>query len=411
MRSCNSEGGDSPRGACGSPFEMEIRFSASPVDGAPVAKGWVFISSHYVNAWGLADLIRASGWSGRIVCLRRTREPAVLMSLYGRRVEVWEVPEGEGLVDYLAKRVPIADPKWLFSTEERSVEELHAGRDHPWVASTSRYPGPECRLDEILDRFRFYALIADKGFCEVPKTIPADRDPRTVFGERFYFRYRRTWVRGRRTPVNRLVDGPAAWDAMRREGEQRGYGPDDWCYQEVLSMAPGDNVSVCGWHDETDPRYVATHKILQFPDRQGNGDVVERIALAPELERSTRSLLNELRFTGPFELEFIRDSRTGRYCAIELNPRFWMQHPLTGGHLGQVLVRRYLGLEGEAREDGLGPLYWVNTTVALNRLLRMDFRGVSYLLNRRTIRVPPVGVTLRWLPRFARNLVHRRLHR
>lgn len=379
--------------------------------GAESQNGWAIVSSHYVNAWGLADLIGATGWSGRIVCLRRASEPAVLMSLYGRGVEVWEVPDEGNLIDHLARRVPLADRKWFFSTEERSVEEIRAARGHPWLASATCHPGPDCRLDEILDRYLFYDLIATKGFGEVPRTVTADRDPLAEFGDQFYFRYRRTWVRGRRTPLNRFIRGRAEWDAMRREGERLGYGPADWCYQEALSLAPGDNVSVCGWHDTADPRYVATHKVLQFPDRQGNGDVVELIPLLPELATPTRRLLDELRFTGPFELEFVRDSRTGKYCLIELNPRFWMQHPLTGGNLGQALVRRYLGLSGDAVSNGPPPLYWVNTTVALNRLLRLDFRGWRYFRDPRAIRVPPVGVMLRWLPRFAVNLVYRRLER
>lgn len=373
--------------------------------------GWAILSSDYLNAWGLADLIRAFGWSGRLVCLRRDSEPSALMGLYGRGVEVWKVPDTVGLVDFLARRIPIEDRKWLFFTEERSLEEISAAKRHPWLATATWYPGEQCCLRKILDRFLFYELIAAKCLGNVPRTVSGECDPFSEFGVQFFFRYRLTWVRGKKTPRIRLVKGRAEWQAAVHSGEAQGYGPADWCYQEILSLAPEDNVSVCGWYDPKSPRYVATRKVLQFPARQGNGDVCELIELPAALAETTRKLLEELCYTGPFELEFIRDTRTGRYCLIELNPRFWMQHPLAGANLGQVLVRRYLGLPDETTPNGSSPRYWVNTIVALNRLLHADFRGWKYLRDPQAIRMPPLAVTLRWLPRFAANLAYRKLRR
>jgi hypothetical protein len=373
--------------------------------------GWAILSSNYLNAWGLANLILASGWPGKLICLRRGSEPSVLMSLYGRGVEVWKVPDNVVLVDFLASRIPIGDRKWLFFTEERSLDEISTARRHPWLPAATWYPGEQCRLPEILDRFLFYDLIAAKALGSVPRTVSGECDPFSKFGEEFFLRYRLAWIRGKQTPRIRLVRGRAEWQAAVRSGEAQGYGPADWCYQEVLSLAPEDNVSVCGWHDLTSPRYVATRKVLQFPARQGNGDVCELIELPAALADTTRNLLNELRYTGPFELEYVRDARSGRCLIIELNPRFWMQHPLAGTNLGQVLVRRYLGLPDETTPPGSSPRYWVNTIVALNRLLRTDFRGWRYLRDPQAIRMPPMAVTLRWLPRFAANLVYRKFRR
>jgi len=333
------------------------------------------------------------------------------MSLYGPGVQIWRVPDNTGLVDFLAERIPLEDRKWLFFTEERSLEEVWAAHRNPWLETAKWYPGEQCRLQEILDRFRFYQLIAAKSLGNVPRTISGESDPFAEFGDEFIMRYRLTWFRGMKTPRVRLVKGRAEWQAAVRSGQAQGYGPADWCYQEVLSLAPEDNVSVCGWHDVKSPRYAATHKLLQFPERQGNGDVCGLIELPAALADITRRLLNELLYTGPFELEFVRDARTGRYCVIELNPRFWMQHPLAGGNLGQALVRRYLALPEEAAANGPLPRYWVNTIVALNRLLHADFRGWRYLRDPQAIRMPPVPVTLRWLPRFSVNLVLRRISR
>lgn len=47
------------------------------------------------------------------------------------------------------------------------------------------------------------------------------------------------------------------------------------------------------------------------------------------LARLARRLIHELRWTGPFEIELIRDEQAGRYLLIEINPRFpaWIDFP------------------------------------------------------------------------------------
>lgn len=368
---------------------------------------WAIISSHYVNAWGLVDLIRSSGWAGRIVCLRHPADGNVLVDLYGTPVEVWEVPDQTPLIQALASRIPQADQKWLFFTEEQTLQEVAQSSSHPWLANATWLPGPECNLGNILDRARFYEIIEQGRLGCVPRTISAATDPFAAFGDEFFFRFRETWVKGRKTPRIRLIRGREDLARAIAQHTSSGYQPTDWCYQERLSLEPQDNISVCGWHDDAAPRYVATHKVLQFPERQGNGDVCELLPLSEDLHRTTRNLLATLAYRGPFELEFVRDTRDGQLRIIELNPRFWMQHPLAGGNLGQALVRRYLGMSGDADGPGPTPLYWVNTIVALNRLLRCDFRGWRYLRHERALRVPPLAVTLRWLPLFLPNLMRR----
>lgn len=370
---------------------------------------WAVIASDYVNGWGLADAIRQADWKGRIVCVVRSGEPASLMSLYGRGVEVLQVPPGVGLVNHLAGRIPGEGRKYLFFTEERSLGEVSEGANHPWLRNVVWYPGRSCALNPILDRVLFYNLVSAHRLGSVPRTVVGETDPTPVLGDAFFFRFRRTWVNGRKTPRIRLIRGRREWKAALHAAEAGGFGPADWCYQEVLSLDPKDNVSICGWHDGDEPRYVATHKVLQFPERQGNGDVCEVLPLSPQLAETTRQLLDTLGFIGPFELEFIRDPVTGMHYTIELNPRFWMQHPLVGANLGQALVGRYLGLSDRGPDAGPMRRYWVNTVVALFRLIRGDFRGWRYLRDPLAIRMPPLAVTLRWLPRYGINLAARRL--
>ena len=48
-----------------------------------------------------------------------------------------------------------------------------------------------------------------------------------------------------------------------------------------------------------------------------------------KLEKLCASLVRELKWRGPFELEFMKDDDTGEYCLIEMNPRFpaWVDFP------------------------------------------------------------------------------------
>lgn len=49
----------------------------------------------------------------------------------------------------------------------------------------------------------------------------------------------------------------------------------------------------------------------------------------PKLQKAVESLIAELKWRGPFEIETIRDERTGEHSLIEINPRFpaWVHFP------------------------------------------------------------------------------------
>lgn len=372
---------------------------------------WAIIASDYLNGWGLAEAIRGTGWNGRIICVDRGEDPFTIMGIYQPSVEVWKVPMTDNLAEVLRARIPEQDRKVLFFTEEYSLEQVSFVAFGPWFSNSTWYPGTNCKLEPILDRLAFYEGIQNRNLGNVPRTIQESEDPIAEFGFPFFLRFRRTWVRGKRTPRIRLIKNNDNWYEFLHYIKKLGFGPDEWCYQEVLSLDPRDNVSVCGWHDSQTPRYIATHKLMQFPAAQGNGDVCEVLPLSTDLALTTKKVLDDLNFSGAFELEFIHDPLKDRYVIIELNPRFWMQHPLAGANLGQAMVRRYLGLQDLSDQKDTSPCYWINTIVALFRLIKGDIQVWQYLSNSRTIRVPPIRKALQWLPLFSVNLASRFLQK
>jgi carbamoyl-phosphate synthase large subunit len=72
--------------------------------------------------------------------------------------------------------------------------------------------------------------------------------------------------------------------------------------------------------------HCAVRKLIISDKGKGNGSVIVR---DPRLDEITRRLIEETRWPGPFELEFIRDRRDDSYRLIEINPRFpaWVGFP------------------------------------------------------------------------------------
>jgi len=70
----------------------------------------------------------------------------------------------------------------------------------------------------------------------------------------------------------------------------------------------------------------AVRKLIVSDKGKGNGSVMVRDA---RLDEITRRVMAQTRWTGPFELEFIRDRWDDAYRLIEINPRFpaWVGFP------------------------------------------------------------------------------------
>ena len=72
--------------------------------------------------------------------------------------------------------------------------------------------------------------------------------------------------------------------------------------------------------------HCAVRKLIISDKGKGNGSVIVN---DPRLEEITARVMTATRWTGPFELEFIRDRRDDDYRLIEINPRFpaWVGFP------------------------------------------------------------------------------------
>ena len=110
----------------------------------------------------------------------------------------------------------------------------------------------------------------------------------------------------------------AVWLEMKNNG-----------HEEILvqKFIAGDEFTVAGVCDYRSNllQAVAVKKLVQC--EKGNTWAARKIAL-PKLEKDVEKLLKEIKWTGPIELEFIRDSFDEEFKLIEINCRFpaWISY-------------------------------------------------------------------------------------
>jgi hypothetical protein len=373
----------------------------------PVPAPTAFICGTYINEYGILRSLQRLRWPGRIVAVKEPYEGRVLADLCTRWMEVLEVKlkVPEDLIPLLEGQLQEGQEGVVFFCDERFLGAF-ARYAKAATRPRLRHFGPtEASLRTIVNRPALYAHIDRLGKGSVPRTLPSDtRAPLVALGSPMIVRPNQTWVGLRKNPRAALVSNAAELAAVERRYERAGMTRAEWCYQEVLSLLAEDNVSVCGWHAPGEQHYLVTRKVLSFPALMGNGDVCEILPPNPTLTETTAAVLDSLAYEGPFETEFVRDPRTGTFRIIEINPRFWMQNELVNLATGDLLVRRYTGLDGGAGAETPVPVwYWVNRVVAFSRLLRLDLRIIRYLFSGRSVAIPSVWLTIRYIPFYVRR--------
>lgn len=277
-----------------------------------------------------------------------------------------------------------------------------------WVTSASRPPEPgdvlfftdEQSLMKHLarsDTYRFLPRILDAHladdklewaraitglgdvpvpFWEVPVSGPVVAPELPV-----YLKARHSWSESRKMPRGYICRSAADVGRALEQLTADGWERSQFFWQRLIAGPITNNYSVCGFADATDPARSAmlvVRKVLgDGPTVMSCGAVVETVRDPASLLSRAARLVGALNYTGPFELEFLRDPSSDQYYLLELNPRFWMQHGLFIDGYDNVVISRYMGLETPAFPDGLPfrSLTWINTVDFLYRvpeLLRSD---------------------------------------
>jgi D-aspartate ligase len=120
----------------------------------------------------------------------------------------------------------------------------------------------------------------------------------------------------------------------------------------------------------------AAQKLIQVPEGFGTGCIVQTVN-GPELLATAARLLRQIGFSGIAEVEFKRDSSSGEYKLIEINPRPWDQHRLgqiCGVDLIHIAYCNYLGLPMPPLTKQRTGQKWIAEDVFFLLLLRSLWR-------------------------------------
>jgi D-aspartate ligase len=119
----------------------------------------------------------------------------------------------------------------------------------------------------------------------------------------------------------------------------------------VWELIPGGDEELYTFGSYVSPRGDALaiftgRKLVQDPVGVGTARVAESVWV-PKLVDAGLTLLRALDCHGPSQVEFKRDPRDGRFKLIEVNPRLWQWHGLTGACGADVALTAYRDLTGE----------------------------------------------------------------
>lgn len=264
--------------------------------------------------------------------------------------------------------------QWLLFTEEASLAQALQSND---TRSFLPRHFPADLLDDKWAFAEFLALDIDgpQGLEQWPlNQANQARYPVLLKG-------RHSWMQGRKLPRGWVCKDPAELAELLTRIAADGLNESWFFLQEWLGDAPLKLLSAGGFFDATNEfrnLSVVTERVAEYGAGPSSSAMLVTVPDSLGLLERSAQVLRRLRYCGPYELEFIVAG--DRILALELNPRFWMQHGLFL-HSGNGLVKRYFGQE--TVDDLKAPppenLLWVDGVWLLRRLLRMDLHVLRLL--------------------------------
>lgn len=365
-------------------------------------EGAVIIGT-YINAYSIYKGLKAINFSGQIFAIETQQEAKTFIEIVAKDVQVIKkkLETINDIIDII-HRLNV-DKKYIFFTNEEYMDVIKKAIERGEISNVIAFTGSEIDNNLIFNRYKFYKFIEKNKLALVPKTISSDEDPFIFLGEKFIIRPNNSWEDNIKTPRLSIVENKETLEAIEKGYTELGMTRNMWCYQEVLSSLSRHNLSVCGWYEQGEKKFFVTRKVVQHPPKTGCGDVVEIVEEYPEkLLEYTENILSALKYRGPFELEFVYDIDTGRYCVIELNPRYWMQHELLERNTDYYLIRKNIGQNSvQALSKNIRYKYWINTNQFLYRILKGQFSLFKYL--KTSVKAPGMLRSIKWM-RFYYNL-------
>lgn len=359
----------------------------------------VVLFGTFINAYGIYRSVRESGFNGNIYVIEAVKPKynKNLIELATKDIQIIHklINSSQDVVD-LFEKFP-EKYKSVFFTAEDSMDYVRIAIEKGLVKNVTAFTGAGIGNDYVFDKYKFYCCINENKLGNAPKTVSSREDPEKVFGKSYVVRPKRSWVGGISTPRITIVQNALERKEIEYEYKKLGMRREDWCYQELLSIKPEDNISVIGWYEKGIELFYAYKKLVRFPENNGTGCIIEIIKDIPENPIcQTRNILNFLKYEGPFEIEFLYDFHQNNYKPIDFNPRFWMQHELIEKTSDYFMIRRTLGENVKPKKtEKYYYKYWINTNQILYKILTGHVKLFKYF--RGAIKAPGFIVSFKWI--------------
>ena len=144
--------------------------------------------------------------------------------------------------------------------------------------------------------------------------------------------------------------------------------PDVLMIQELIVGGGEDQFSYAALCDDGEVLAdIVARRTRQFPPDFGRASTFVESFDAQEIVEPSQRLLREMRFDGLIEVEFKRDSRSGRYQLLDANPRVWGWHTLGAPAGVDFAYLAWRHANGKAVQAGRGRpgMRWVRLSTDL----------------------------------------------
>ncbi|MFW6116517.1 MAG: hypothetical protein ACOC6F_02205 [bacterium] len=293
-----------------------------------------FVHTNHINAWSLSKGLASLGLDLHVV----SESPGLL--------PVSECVPGPG--------------DTLFFTDEAHLLSYYCQEEFEFFPR-------DVDAQLIDDKVRLADRLRAMGEEPVPHWPLSDPVQETLPEFPIYLKARHSWIGSTKLPRGYICKSKK--DFEQHVGTIREHGLTlDWFFlQRLIAGDIGANYSTCGFFDHADAErslLIVVRKLLgNERGKISTGAIVKTVQDPSNLTARTCRILEEIQYTGPFELEFLYDGQNEQYYVLELNPRFWMQHGFFIDGYDNCLLKRYVGLQEtvlEARGLPFRPLVWVN---------------------------------------------------
>lgn len=195
------------------------------------------------------------------------------------------------------------------------------------------------------DKLAFGRYVSSQGVIPLPQWVALSDVEACNFP--IVLKARHSWENGIKMPRGWVCKTSDDVIQAQKEISQMHLTTEQFFVQKWVNALPEDNFSVCGFWDAKNPQrnlVCVVQRRMAYGAGLSSSSVVAVVPDPSDLQERCAKILDGLHFQGPFELEFLRHEDT--FYALELNPRFWMQHGLFV-YCGNGLLKRYMKVDND----------------------------------------------------------------